>query len=85
LFLVENGNRGFIGTETRIPDQYAAAFSEQFYTELLQGRPLGEAVHAARWTLLRRHNNPLGILYTVYADPDMRVRKPVTLKGATSP
>jgi len=70
----KNRNRGFIGTETLIPDNCAAVFSREFYTYLMQGLPLAEAVHAAKWTLLRDYNNPLGILYTVYANPDMRVR-----------
>jgi hypothetical protein len=79
LFL-DNGNRGFIGTETRIPDTLAAAFSRVFYSRLLQGDSLGAAMHAARWAILRRYHNPLGILYTVYADPAMKVRRPVTVQ-----
>ncbi|HEY0404177.1 MAG TPA: CHAT domain-containing protein [Pyrinomonadaceae bacterium] len=68
------GNRGVIGTECEIPDDFAASFSEQFYRALLGGRPLGDAIYHAKWQMLERHNNPLGILYTVYADPDMYVR-----------
>jgi hypothetical protein len=76
LLLHHNRNRGFIGAETQIPDELAGVFSRLFYTRLLQGNPLGAAIHAARWTILRRYNNPLGILYSVYANPDLRVRKP---------
>ncbi len=71
------GSRGFIGTETRIPDQVAAEFSKYFYTKLLSGYPLGDAVQAAKRMLLTRYNNPLGVLYTVYADPDLVVSQPV--------
>jgi hypothetical protein len=78
LFLELLGNRGFIGTETAIPDKVAAKFSKLFYLNLLQGDSLGEAIHAAKHFLLKRYNNPLGILYTMYANPDIRVRKPVT-------
>jgi len=80
LFVEENGNRGFIGTETRMPDKFAAAFSQAFYTHLLEGYPLGEAIHAAKWNLLEKQNNPMGIFYTVYANPDTRVRKPAKVK-----
>ncbi len=72
LFL-KNGNRGFIGTETNIPDKFSAAFSEQFYRNLLGGFSLGNAMLSAKWTLLRRYLNPLGILYVAYADPDIRL------------
>lgn len=77
MFLSAIGNRGVIGTETPIPDSFAALFSEQFYFNLIQGVTLGEAIFKARWTLLKRLNNPLGILYSVYADPFLHVRRPI--------
>jgi hypothetical protein len=77
LFL-ENGNRGFIGTETRIPDQVAAAYSRIFYNHLLDGRTVGDAMHQAKWDLLRQFKNPLGVLYTLYGNPDLAVS---TIKG----
>ena len=71
FFLKDNGNRGFIGTETSIPDDVAAYFSRRFYESLLSGVRLGEAIYEAKWKMLYETNNPLGILYTLYADPDM--------------
>lgn len=65
--------RGVIGTETPIPDDFAAAFSGKFYARFVRGFPLGEALHRARWDFLKRSSNPLGILYTAYANPDLRV------------
>ena len=76
LFL-EIGNRGVIGTEASVPDIVAANFSGLFYSTLIDGKSVGEASYISRRELLRLHNNPLGVLYTVYADPDLRVRKPV--------
>jgi hypothetical protein len=69
------GNRGVIGTEAPIPDRCAAAFSKEFYLQLIRGKSLGEAIFHARWWLLTNNNkyNPLGILYTVYANPDLVV------------
>ena len=77
FFLEENHNRGFIGTETNVPDNFAAEFSQCFYRGLLNGLTLGQAIHDAKWRMLRERKNPLGILYTVYADPDLHVGKTV--------
>ncbi|MDQ5822367.1 MAG: CHAT domain-containing protein, partial [Actinomycetota bacterium] len=40
-----NGNRGFIGTETRIPDRVAAFVSHVFYERVLAGHTVGRALH----------------------------------------
>ena len=73
FFLNTNNNRGYIGTEERIPDRFASEFSKIFYQSLLRGDPLGEAIYYAKWELLKRHRNPLGLLYTMYANPDIRL------------
>jgi hypothetical protein len=75
FFLKDNLNRGFIGTETSIPDAFAAQFSQSFYRGLLNGLGVGQALYDAKWELLRSQNSPLGILYVVYADPDLHVSK----------
>jgi hypothetical protein len=75
--ILKNGNTGFIGTETVVPDEVACEFAKCFYENLLHGNTLGDSVMNARYELLRRYHNPLGILYVFYAEPDMRVRKPV--------
>lgn len=70
---------GFIGTETAMPDPFASAFAEAFLTRLLlkpQPEPLGRALHRARWDMLQKYKNPLGLLYSAYADPDLQVRYP---------
>jgi hypothetical protein len=69
LFLTERLG-GFIGPETRVPDDVAADFSRQFYTAVTRRMPVGQALHQAKWTLLSRWSNPLGILWTAYIDPD---------------
>jgi hypothetical protein len=68
------GNRGVIGSEAIIPDVVAAEFSERFYRNLIRGHCLGEAMYRARWRLVRYLNNPLGILYAIYANPDLHVQ-----------
>ncbi|TPQ20662.1 CHAT domain-containing protein [Streptomyces sporangiiformans] len=74
LFLT-NGNRGFIGTETEIPDDVAAAFSRALYERFLVRRiPLGRALLESRRHLLHTLRNPLGLTYAAYADPCLHVR-----------
>ena len=81
MFLELEGNRGVVGTETTIPDVYAAAFSKRFYTNLIRGATAGQSLFNARWSLLNgQHRNPLGILYTVYGDVDLSVRRPLPEK-----
>jgi hypothetical protein len=75
--VLKNGNVGFIGTETAIPDKVACIFAQRFYENLLHGDTLGDSVMNAKHQLLLQYHNPLGILYVFYAEPDMRVRKPV--------
>jgi CHAT domain len=75
LFLTTN-SCGFIGTETLIPDTLASEFSMSFYRKFLRGTHLGLAIQQAKWELLIRSNNPLGILYVVYANPETHVRNP---------
>jgi hypothetical protein len=75
LFLTHR-HAGFIGAETDVPDALAANFSKSFYRTLSRGETIGHALHRARWTLLERWCNPLGILWTAYIDPDYRPLDP---------
>ena len=78
LFLAKNmGFVGFIGTETTIPESFGRLFAEVFYRNFVGGRPLGLALYDARWYMLRKYQNPLGLLYTLFADPEIEVRKKV--------
>jgi hypothetical protein len=77
LFFVNNRNRGFLGTEARIPDQVAAAFAIRFYDEIFRCRPVGQALRNAKLQLLRDFRNPLGALYIYYGDPALQWEPPV--------
>jgi hypothetical protein len=70
-------HRAMIGTETKIPDEVAAAVCETFYLSLLGGRTVGQSLHEARWHLVDFHHNPLGILYTLHGEPGLRVSHPI--------
>ncbi|MGP3989335.1 CHAT domain-containing protein [Streptomyces sp. 3N207] len=81
LFL-KNRNRGFVGSDVEVPDDVAAAFSQALYEPfLLRGLPLGRSLMEARNSLLHTFNNPLGIVYSAYADPQLRLC-PKTMKDA---
>lgn len=68
----DNGNLGFIGTETKVPDAFAAPFSRSFYEALVDdGDGVGLALHRARDRALVEAGNPLGLLYLFYGNPDL--------------
>jgi CHAT domain len=68
------GDRGMIGTVARVPDRFAAEFAERVYRYLFTMKPLGEAIYHTKWDLLLGKDNPLGMLYLLYADPNIRMR-----------
>jgi len=72
------GSRGVIGTEAAVPDLAAAEFAREFYTFFFKGFTLGEALFEARMRLLRTSFNPVGALYSAYANADLRVREPIS-------
>ena len=73
-WFLRNHHRGFVGTETDIPDAVAADFGVRLYQELLQKKPLGEAVVMARRRLLTERGSPLGLLYVLYGDPALAIQ-----------
>jgi hypothetical protein len=81
---LETGARALLATETEVEFKLAAAFARPVYTELFRGRTLGTAVHQARWELVLRDNNPFGILYTLYGDPELHCIRSTTGRGFIS-
>jgi hypothetical protein len=72
-FFLDQESLGVVGTLCDISDDVAAHFAAVFYEALLRGRTVGEAMYDARWHLMDRHRNPLGLLYTFYGNPDLKV------------
>ncbi len=72
---VRAGASAFVGSLWEVNDVLAAQFAIRFYTELLQGATLGDAFHAAR-AYIREQDpaNPTWLAYTLYADPNGRIR-----------
>jgi tetratricopeptide (TPR) repeat protein/CHAT domain-containing protein len=67
-----SGVRHYIGTIRRMEDPASAAFSKEFYTQLIRGRSIGECVRLSRLSLIKEH----GITaipwasYILYGDPN---------------
>jgi hypothetical protein len=71
--MLEKKFRGVLGTMCDISDIVAGHFATVFYEAFLSGMTVGEAMHEARWHLMDRHRNPLGLFYTFHGNPDLRV------------
>ena len=72
--LLKSGYRAVLGTETKIGGEVSAEFFRSFYQQLLNGTAVGEAVRRARWELLlSRGHNPLGCVFVLHGDPDLKV------------
>ena len=67
------GCASIIGTEAAVPDDFAADFAATFYMLLRQeGVSTGLALLQAKRLMLRDAANPLGLLYTLYGNPDLQ-------------
>ncbi len=71
----KRGARGVLATEFHVPDWFAATFIEKLYDELLQGKPIGEALLTTRRHFWESENNPLGLGYALYSSPSIRIVK----------
>jgi hypothetical protein len=77
LFLEWFGHAGFIGAEYDLPEAFASEFARVFYANLLKFGHLGLALFRTRWFFAKKYNNPLGLFYSLYADPDLRLSRTV--------
>jgi hypothetical protein len=67
-FVERAGCGAFLAPFWEIEDTRARHFAEAFYTLLLQGKPLGEALRSARLAL-KGQNNPTWLAYGLYGHP----------------
>jgi len=73
IFL-HRGASGVLATEFRVLDDFAARFAERFYDYFLCGTPVGEAVLRTRRDFWSKECNPLGLGYSLYSSPDIRIQ-----------
>lgn len=64
--LLNSEIQGIVATECQVPDVFASAFIKEFYYRLLAGDEIGSALKSCREYFLKEHNNPLGLLYSLY-------------------
>jgi hypothetical protein len=62
-----------VGSETLLPDGLAGEFAIEFYRGLLRGVRVGTALLNARRRLLERFGNPVGLFYTFFGNPLMKI------------
>ncbi len=67
-----HGAAGVVGTETRVWEPLAREVAVRLLADLLERRPLGEALQRVRHALLKK-GNPLGLTYTAFASADLRL------------
>jgi hypothetical protein len=74
-FLESVGASGLIVPDMTALEPFATRFAEEFLRSfLLDRQPAGEALRQARLRLLQV-GNPLGLIYTLYALPDLRLEQ----------
>jgi hypothetical protein len=66
------GARGVMATEFKVPDWFAAAFVKEFYSHILSGETVGDALSFSRHRFITEQGNPLGLAYTLYSSPAIR-------------
>jgi len=67
------GARAVIATDCEVPDFLAAEFSEKFYSEFLDGTPIGEALFNTRRYFLDRSNELAVLIYSMYGEPMIKI------------
>ncbi len=74
---VQQKASGVIGTETVTYEELAAEFADAMLDRFVtRGQTVAEAVRGARLDLLAR-KNPLGLIYTAFAPPNLRMESEV--------
>jgi hypothetical protein len=69
---IEANSSGFLGSSWEVNDELAYRFSTSFYSALLQGKTIGEAMRNARLEI-RKEFDPTWLAYALYADPLAKV------------
>lgn len=66
-----SGVRHYIGSIRRIEDPISRAFAKEFYTQLINGKSLGECMHLSRLKLIREYGitNISWVSHLLYGDP----------------
>lgn len=84
-FMITCNAAGVIGTEITIFEQLAGAFAEKcLHRFVVEGETIGDAVRGARLKLLKQ-GNPLGLVYNIFANVSLRLKKAAETENETQP
>jgi CHAT domain len=72
--LYKNENSCIIATAGNVSDRLAAVMSQRFYNELFTGATVGQALHRAKWRILRDWTHPMGLLYSIHINASLGIR-----------
>lgn len=72
LDLSQHGSRGVTGPREVVLEEFAVPFSEALHAGLSDGSSIGEAAVGARWSMLVKYLNPLGLLYATFGDVESK-------------
>ncbi|MBN2138144.1 MAG: CHAT domain-containing protein [Sedimentisphaerales bacterium] len=64
--LMDNEIVGILATQCQVPDVFASEFVKKFYAFLLDEQEVGLALKWSQEFFLEEHNNPFGLLYSLY-------------------
>jgi hypothetical protein len=84
-YFMAKGARGVVGTECKTPVLFAIKWADDFFDQFLSGAAVGETVLKLRQDFLRKHNNPLGLIYAVHCDADTRIMPALGREEAAKP
>jgi hypothetical protein len=57
-----------------MPAFFATAFAKRFWSDIRQGaKPVGQILYELRKHYWEEYNNPLGMLYSLYANAELGV------------
>jgi CHAT domain-containing protein/pimeloyl-ACP methyl ester carboxylesterase len=78
---LRGGVANFIGTYWEVGDEAAEAFAKSFYTDILKGKPLGEALQNGR-KAIRKQDSPDWANYILYGNPDFVLKESLGEAGS---
>jgi hypothetical protein len=74
------GARAVVGTDCEAPSLLAAHVGMAFLEGFLEARPVGQIMLEQRKRLIDSYRNPLGLIYRVFGDADVRLERRVSAR-----
>ena len=71
--LLTAGARGVLVSESKVWDDFALFFGNALIEKLLSGKEVATSLLETRHQFLTNSNNPMGLLFSYYGNPDVRI------------